>query len=53
MIYQINEWWLICLIITPFVLGLLSGIRVAKQKITMKLLKTLSIDEFKKLMDSE
>lgn len=53
MLYQINEWWLICLVIAPFILGLLSGIRVTKQKIIMKLLKTIDINEFEKLMDKE
>lgn len=51
MIYQINGWWLILLIITPFILGILVGLRVMKQKIIMKLLKKLSINEFEKLMD--
>jgi len=51
MIYQINGFWLILLIMTPFILGILVGLRVMKQKIIMMLLKKLSINEFEKLMD--
>lgn len=53
MIYHINTWWLVLLVITPFLLGLLYGIRFTKHKITMKLMQKLSIEEIEKLLESE
>ena len=49
--YVINWGWLVALIFIPFLLGLVAGIKYTQQKITLKLLKKMSIDEFKKLMD--
>jgi len=52
MIYEFEAMWIIPIILTPFFLGLLTGIRIAKQKITMKLLEKMGIEEFEKLMEN-
>jgi hypothetical protein len=49
--YTINAWWLIALIFIPFLLGLIIGVKVAIQKIYIKMLKKLDMDQIKKLMD--
>jgi len=49
--YVIGIWWIIPLIFVPFILGLLTGLNVMREKITTKLLESMSIDEFKKLLD--
>ena len=47
--YTISVGWLVALVITPFILGLLAGLAAMKRAITIKLLETLTIDEFKEL----
>lgn len=49
--YVINTWWLILLIFSSFTLGMISGLKVMKEKITMKLLKEMNIEEIKRLME--
>jgi len=48
--YTINGGWLAALVFVPFILGLLSGIRVTKQKIKMKLMRELPSDIFQKYL---
>lgn len=47
--YTISAAWLIALVFAPFVVGVLAGATSVKRAITAKLLKTLTIDEFKEI----
>lgn len=51
--YSINAWWLIALVFIPFLLGIIIGVKVAVQKIYIKLLKKLDTEQIKKLMDEK
>jgi hypothetical protein len=53
MLYCINEWWLILLVFTPFILGLLTGISHTYRKFLMKAMKKLPLEEFNKLVDDK
>jgi hypothetical protein len=50
MYFLLTPLWLVLLVFAPFVLGLLAGLNSMKRKITMHLLKKLSIEEFERLM---
>jgi len=51
--YEINAWWLILLVFTPFVLGLLVGLNRAKSIMVEMMLKKLDIDQIEKLMEDD
>jgi hypothetical protein len=44
-----EQMWLVPLVFVPFILGLLVGLRVMKQKIQMYLMKKLSVEEIRKI----
>jgi len=51
--YTIDTWWLILLVFTPFVLGLLIGIYKTKIFVMEMLLKKMDINELEKLLDDK
>jgi uncharacterized protein YneF (UPF0154 family) len=51
--YTIDTWWLILLVFTPFVLGLLIGIYRTKIFVMEMLLKKMDINELEKLLDEK
>jgi hypothetical protein len=51
MIYEIGIFWIIPLIMCPFFLGILTGVKTARQRIMIKLLKKMDLEELQKLLD--
>jgi len=50
--YVINWGWLIALAVLPFLAGIMIGVTYAREKMTMKILKKLDVDEIKKLLET-
>lgn len=51
--YTIETWTLVALVVLPFILGVLVGIRIAYQKIVLKIIKTMPEDELNDFLEDE
>lgn len=51
--FIIDNWFLIAIISLTFIIGVLAGIKVAKIKIILKILKKIDPEEFEKLIEEE